>query len=79
MIKSVYHDGLLDQSVAVLAHVLQDLVSSIVAGCCCGFGGHSQRVDQSLEVNNPIVAHHFTIKTHAVASVSYREITLAVM
>lgn len=49
MIKSLYHDSLLNQSVAVFTHVLQDLVSSIVAGCGGGLGGHSQRVDQSLE------------------------------
>lgn len=48
IIKSLYHDGLLNQSVAVFTHVLQDLVRSIVAGCGGGLGGHSQRVDQSL-------------------------------
>lgn len=56
--KRLYHDGLLNQSVAVFTHVLQDLVSSVVAGCGGGLGGHSQRVDQSLEVNNPTITHH---------------------
>lgn len=49
IIKSLYHDSLLNQSVAVFTHVLQDLVGSIVAGGGGGLGGHSQRVDQSLE------------------------------
>lgn len=40
-IKSLYHDGLLDQGIAVLTHILQDLVGSIVAGCGGGLGGHS--------------------------------------
>lgn len=43
--KSVYHDGLLNQSVAVFAHILQDLVSSIVAGRGGGLGGDGQWVD----------------------------------
>lgn len=50
-IKCVYHDGLLNQSVAVFTHVLQDFVSSIVAGGGGRLGGHSEWVDQSLEVN----------------------------
>lgn len=41
----IYHDGLLDQSVAVLAHVLQDLISSIMAGGGGRLGSHGQRVD----------------------------------
>lgn len=44
-INFIYHDGLLDQSVAVLAHVLQDLVSSIMAGGGGRLGSHGQRVD----------------------------------
>lgn len=44
-VKSQYHDGLLHQSVAVLAHVLQDLVGSVVSGRGGGLGGHGQRVD----------------------------------
>lgn len=40
-----YHDGLLHQRVAVLAHVLQDLVGCIVPGRGGGLGGYSQRVD----------------------------------
>ena len=52
MIWSLYHHGLLNQSVAVFTHVLQDLVSSIVARCSGGLGGHSQRVDQCLEMNS---------------------------
>lgn len=63
MIKFLYHDGLLNQSVAVFTHVLQDLVSSIVAGCGGGLGGHSQRVDQSLEVNNPTITHHWQYRS----------------
>lgn len=41
----IYHDGLLDQSVAVLTHVLQDLISSVMAGGGGGLGRHGQRVD----------------------------------
>lgn len=51
IIQRLYHDGLLNQSVAVLAHVLQDLVGSIVAGGGGGLGGHRERVDQGLEGN----------------------------
>lgn len=51
----MYHDGLLDQSVAVFTHVLQDLVSSVVSGCGGGFGGHSQWVDQSLEEGETLI------------------------
>lgn len=61
MIKSLYHDGLLNQSVAVFTHVLQDLVSSIVAGCGGGLGGYSQWVDQSLEVNREQCNNHSSL------------------
>jgi len=43
-----YHNGLLDQGVAVLTHVLQDLVGCIVAGSGGGLGGHSKWINQSL-------------------------------
>lgn len=54
MMKSLYQDGLLHQRVAVFTHVLQDLVCSIVSGGGCGLGGHSERVDQSLEGNREV-------------------------
>lgn len=50
-ISDCYHHGLLNQSVAVFTHVLQDLVRSIVAGCGGRLGSHSQWVDQSLQKN----------------------------
>ena len=43
-----HHDGLLHQSVAVLTHVLEDLVGSVVPGGGGGLGRHGQRIDQSL-------------------------------
>lgn len=52
LVKCQYHDGLLHQCVAVLAHVLQDLVGGVVPGRGGGLGGHSQRVDQSLRASN---------------------------
>lgn len=82
MIKSLYHDGLLNQSVAVFTHVLQDLVSSIVASCGGGLGGHSQWVDQSLEVDNPTITDSNALSDHwkcFLSSVVYCETTLAVM
>lgn len=51
MIQCLYHHGLLNQSVAVFTHVLQNFVSSVVACRGGGLGGHSQWVDQSLEEN----------------------------
>lgn len=44
-----HHHGLLDQGVTVLAHVLQDLVGCIVAGCCGRLGSHRKRVDEGLK------------------------------
>lgn len=61
MLQSLYHHGLLDQSVAVFTHVLQDLVSSIVAGCGGGLGGHSQGVDQSLESSRQRIQQFITV------------------
>lgn len=46
-----YHDGLLNQCVTVLTHVLQDFIGSIVASCSGRLGGHSQWVDQSLQTH----------------------------
>lgn len=43
-----HHHGLLDQGVAVLTHVLQNLVGCVVAGCGCGLRSHSQGVDEGL-------------------------------
>lgn len=43
-----YHHGLLDQRVAVLTHVLQDLVGCIVTGCGGRLRSHCQGVDEGL-------------------------------
>ena len=42
------HHGLLDQHGTVFAHVFQDFVGGVVPGLQRRFGGHRQRVDQSL-------------------------------
>lgn len=41
----------------MFTHVLQDFVSSIVAGGGGGLGGHSQWVNQSLEMKQFITGH----------------------
>jgi hypothetical protein len=44
-----HHHGLLNQGVTVLTHVLQNLVSCIVPGCCSRLGSHCQGVDEGLK------------------------------
>ena len=46
--KNTYHHSLLYQRVAVITHVLQHLICSIVSSRTLRFGGHGQWVNQSL-------------------------------
>lgn len=43
-----HHHGLLDQGVAVLTHVLQNLVGCVVPGCRGRLRSHCQGVDEGL-------------------------------
>ena len=43
-----HHHGLVDQTLAVLLHLVQDLVGGVPPGCSVGLAGHSQRIDESL-------------------------------
>lgn len=52
-----HHHGLLHQGVAVLTHVLQDLVGCVVTGCGRGLRSHGQGVDEGLGEHRGTFAH----------------------